>query len=89
MWWCRGDNYYRIARRFGVSLSLLYQVNHISNPSILFVGAVLLIPGSTGPADTTAAGNNPPRPANGAAADRHPAAVTVAGRLQLRGAARR
>ena len=58
----RGDNFYRIALRFGVSLSLLYQVNHITNPNILFVGTVLIIPGVAGPADTgdSAPPDNPP-----------------------------
>jgi LysM repeat protein len=43
----RGDNFYRLAQRFGVSLSLLYEVNHITNPNILFIGTVLIIPGAT------------------------------------------
>jgi LysM repeat protein len=43
-----GDNYYRIAQRFGVSVSSLYQVNHITNTHILFIGTVLTIPGSSG-----------------------------------------
>jgi LysM repeat protein len=47
----RGDNYYRIAQRFGVSLSLLYQVNHVTNPRILYVGTVLLIPSDNPPPD--------------------------------------
>jgi LysM repeat protein len=40
----RGDNYYRIAQKFGVSVAALYQVNHITNTSILFIGTVLTIP---------------------------------------------
>lgn len=40
-----GDTLYRIALRFGVSVAALQQVNGISNPSLIFVGQVLLIPG--------------------------------------------
>src|SRR5579859_273225 len=45
----RGDNYFSIAQRFGVSLALLYQVNNVSNPGVLFVGTVLIIPSSNPP----------------------------------------
>ena len=82
----RGDNYYSIALRFGVSLSLLYQVNHVVNPRLLFVGTVLLIPSSNPPPDNTGGQvNNPPPPA--------PTATTppsqLAGRHCLHRAARR
>jgi LysM repeat protein len=61
----RGDNYYEIAQRFGVSLALLYQVNHIFNTRVLFVGTVLFIPTSNPPPDDTGGqvDNNPPPPA--------------------------
>ena len=55
----RGDNYYSIAQRFGVSLATLLEVNHVTNPRILFVGVVLLIPAT-------------PRRRTTAAAPRHP-----------------
>jgi LysM repeat protein len=62
----RGDNYYRIAQRFGVSLSLLLQVNHVVNPSILFVGSVVLIPSDNPPPDNGGSvpvgDNNTPEP---------------------------
>lgn len=59
-----GDNYYRIAQRFGVSISLLYQVNNITNPGILFVGTVLTIPSNNPPPDNGAGQptNTPPQP---------------------------
>jgi LysM repeat protein len=55
------DNYYRIAQRFGVSLSLIYQANHVTNPNILYVGTVLIIPGVEGPVDL-GGGNTAPAP---------------------------
>jgi LysM repeat protein len=45
-----GDNYYRIARRFGVTVQSIYDANHITNPNLLAEGAVLIIPGVSGPA---------------------------------------
>jgi LysM repeat protein len=39
-----GDNLYRIAARFGVSVAALQQANGIANPNLIFVGQVLLIP---------------------------------------------
>ncbi|MFN2292150.1 MAG: LysM peptidoglycan-binding domain-containing protein [Anaerolineae bacterium] len=41
----RGDTLYSIARRFGVSLATLIQLNHIANPSLIYVGQRLTIPG--------------------------------------------
>ncbi|HUS17644.1 MAG TPA: LysM peptidoglycan-binding domain-containing protein, partial [Chloroflexia bacterium] len=58
----RGDNYYRIARRFGVSLSLLYLANHVINPNILYTGTVLIIPGVTGPVEEGGGGDGNPAP---------------------------
>ncbi|HOA25184.1 MAG TPA: LysM peptidoglycan-binding domain-containing protein [Aggregatilineales bacterium] len=40
----RGDYLNLIARKFGVSTSLLAQVNKISNPNLIFPGQVLIIP---------------------------------------------
>jgi LysM repeat protein len=40
----RGENLYRIALRYGVSLSALASVNGISNPNLIYVGQVLKIP---------------------------------------------
>ena len=57
----RGDNYYRIAQRFGVSLSTLLAANHVINPQILFVGVVLLIPSDNPPPDNSG-GSPAPQP---------------------------
>ncbi len=51
-----GDNYFSIAQRFGVSESALLQANNVTNPRVLFVGTVLIIPSNNpppGPAPTT------------------------------------
>ena len=45
----RGDNYYRIAQRFGVTLGALYAANNVVNPNILFIGTVVIIPSSNPP----------------------------------------
>jgi LysM repeat protein len=42
-----GDNYYRIARRFGVSVASILQANPTATPNLLKVGQVLIIPGVT------------------------------------------
>jgi LysM repeat protein len=53
-----GDNYYRIARKFGVSVNAILQANPTATPNLLKVGQVIIIPGVSGPAGpvpTTAA----------------------------------
>lgn len=40
-----GDNLFRIALRFGVSLNELAAANNIANPRLIFVGQTLTIPG--------------------------------------------
>ncbi|MCC7358576.1 MAG: LysM peptidoglycan-binding domain-containing protein [Anaerolineales bacterium] len=57
-----GDNYYRIARRFGVSVQAILSANHVANPNLLYAGTVLIIPGVSGPAVTPAPtpDNTPP-----------------------------
>ncbi len=44
-----GDNYYSIARRFGITVDAIYQANAITanKRNILLVGTVLIIPGAT------------------------------------------
>lgn len=46
-----GDNLFTIANRYGVSVQALAQANNITNPNVLEVGQVLIIP----PASTTSA----------------------------------
>lgn len=60
-----GETLYRISLRYGVSLTAIVQANNISNPNLIFVGQVLIIPaGGTTPPPTTPAtpvpGTNPP-----------------------------
>jgi len=55
----RGDNYYRIARRFGVTPQSIYQANNVTNPNLLYIGTVLIIPGVAGP---VVANTPPPAP---------------------------
>lgn len=40
----RGENLYRIALRYGVSMSVLIAANGITNPNLIYVGQVLRIP---------------------------------------------
>lgn len=55
-----GDNYYRIARRFGVSVQSILTANNVTNPSLLYAGTVLIIPGVSGPSATPAPTQNTP-----------------------------
>lgn len=59
-----GDNYYRIARRFGVSVQAILAANNVTNPNLLYAGTVLIIPGVSGPV----ASPTSPAPAPGATA---------------------
>lgn len=63
-----GDNLSIIARQFGVSVSEIAAANNIVNPSLIFVGQVLTIPGgsdsgSGSSSGSTAAPTNTPAPA--------------------------
>jgi LysM repeat protein len=72
-----GDNFYRIARRFGVSVDAIYAANHIANPSILAVGTRLVIPGVAGPeGGSTGAGSAAPTPAPTVSAAQLPGATS-------------
>ena len=48
-----GENLFRIAIRYGVSVNAVASANGISNPALIFVGQQLTIPGATGTAPTT------------------------------------
>lgn len=52
-----GDTLFSIARRFGVSVGDLAVANNIANPTRIFVGQVLVLPGVPNPTPTTV---NPP-----------------------------
>jgi LysM repeat protein len=60
-----GDNLFRIALRFGVTVEAIQQANGIANPNLIFVGQVLQIPGGTGPVPTAAPGAPTAAPAPG------------------------
>ncbi len=51
-----GDTLFRIALQFGTTVSAIAQANNITNPGLIFVGQVLIIPGGTG--------TTPPPPPN-------------------------
>lgn len=53
-----GENLYRIALRYGVSMNAIAQANSISNVNLIFTGQVLNIPGATG--DTSGGTTTPP-----------------------------
>ena len=46
----RGSNLWSIARQYGVSVSSIVAANHLADPSRIFAGQRLVIPGSTAPA---------------------------------------
>lgn len=47
-----GDTLYRIAQQYGVDVTTLAQANNIANPSLIYRGQVLVIPGLTVPDDS-------------------------------------
>ncbi len=55
-----GDTLSRIAARFGISLNALAQANGITNPNYIYVGQVLIIPGTGG--NPTPQPTQPPNP---------------------------
>src|SRR5258706_9217437 len=60
-----GDNLFRIALRFHVSIAAIQQANNISDANLIFVGQVLTIPGATGTVSPTSVptGGSAPTPA--------------------------
>lgn len=68
-----GDNLFRIALRFNVSVAAIQQANNISDSNLIFVGQVLTIPGASGttvsPTSASSSGSNPtPAPSSGGSA---------------------
>ena len=47
-----GDTLYQIARHFQVSLNALITVNKLTNPSLIYAGQVLTLPGNSSPPPT-------------------------------------
>jgi len=58
-----GDNLFRIAQQYGVSLNELARINHISDPTQISVGQKLTIPLGTQPDPATATPTETPSPA--------------------------
>ena len=52
----RGDNLYRIARRFGTTINSIVKLNNIKNPNLIFPGQRLLLRRNVRPNDTHAVG---------------------------------
>jgi len=59
-----GDNLYRIAVRFGVSVTAIIEANNLLNPGLIIVGQTLQIPGGTPPPSAPPAPPPPPPPAD-------------------------
>ncbi|MEM7331015.1 MAG: LysM peptidoglycan-binding domain-containing protein [Chloroflexota bacterium] len=59
-----GDSLYSIARQFSITVNALVQANQISNPSLIYPGTVLTIPGgsSAPPAQPQPPAPQPPAP---------------------------
>jgi LysM repeat protein len=54
-----GDSMFRIAVQYGVPMALIVAANDIANPSLIYVGQQLIIPGATGSTATA-----PPAPSS-------------------------
>ncbi len=52
----RGDNLWRISRRYGTTISSIVMLNNIQNPNLIYPGQVLLIRREVRPNDTHATG---------------------------------
>ena len=53
----RGDNLYRIARRYGTTIGSIVKLNNIPNPNLIYPGQRLLIRREVRPNDTHASGS--------------------------------
>ena len=58
----RGDTLASIARRFGTTVLALVQANNIGNPNLIYVGRVLVIPGTGSAPTPPPPADNPPTP---------------------------
>ena len=74
-----GDSLYGIAARFGVSVQAIIQANNITNPNLIHVGQVLVIPGGSVPPPPPGPGPTPPPPPPG------PPPPVVSGSFELGG----
>jgi LysM repeat protein len=55
-----GENLFRIALQYGITWPVLAAANNISNPNLIYVGQVLIIPGSGGTQPPPAQPTQPP-----------------------------
>ncbi len=60
-----GDTLFRIAARFGTTVSLIISSNDLANPNLIAVGQQLWIPGQAGPAPAPPSPSPPPSPVAG------------------------
>lgn len=56
-----GENAYRIAQRYGTTVEVLAELNHLDDPEALAIGQVLILPGAK-PAAPTPAPTRDPKP---------------------------
>jgi LysM repeat protein len=54
----RGETLYGIARRYGVSVSAICAANSIADPSLIYVGQQVVIPGTSGPSTPAPSGES-------------------------------
>ena len=59
-----GDTLFQIALRFGTTVSAITQANNIANSSLIYVGQVLTIPGSSGSTTSGNSGSTTPPPSS-------------------------
>ena len=45
----RGDTLFRIAKQYGITVNELAEANQINDPTLIYAGQVLIIPGITPP----------------------------------------
>lgn len=61
----RGENLFRIAQRYGVTVEQMATANNIANPSRIFTGQQLVIPNCVGGAASATQAPPPPQPGGG------------------------
>ncbi len=80
-----GDTLYRIATRFGTTVEALVQSNYISNPNLIYVGQVLIVPSGGAPAPQPQPNGGQPQPTQPAPQPTPPPAPNVGSAFELGG----